>query len=81
MMKRFLFMIFLFFLFHTVSVEAGSTGSESLKKKSSSSANECFEGVSRAIFKFNHGLDKALFKPIAIGYRKLPVPVPNKEKK
>ena len=38
-------------------------------------ANECFEGASRATFKFNMGLDKALFKPIAKGYRALPVPI------
>ena len=38
-------------------------------------ASECFEGVSRATLKFNMGLDKALFKPIAKGYRALPVPV------
>ncbi len=37
--------------------------------------NECFEGVSRATLKFNMGLDKALFKPIAKGYRALPVPI------
>ena len=38
-------------------------------------ANECFENFSRGIFKFNHGLDKAIFKPIAKGYRALPVPI------
>ena len=38
-------------------------------------ANECFEGVSRGVLKFNMGLDKALFKPIAKGYRNLPVPI------
>ena len=38
-------------------------------------ANECFEGVSRATLKFNMGLDRVLFKPIAKGYRALPVPV------
>ena len=32
-------------------------------------------GASRATFKFNMGLDKALFKPIAKGYRALPVPI------
>jgi len=37
--------------------------------------NECFENVSRGIFKFNQGLDKAIFKPIAKGYRVLPVPI------
>ena len=54
---------------------AGTTGSEDLSKKSSASADECFEGFSRAMFKFNHALDGALFKPIAKGYRALPVPV------
>ena len=38
-------------------------------------ASECFEGVSRATLKFNMTLDKAIFKPIAKGYRALPVPV------
>ena len=27
------------------------------------------------MFKFNHGLDKVLFKPVAKGYRALPVPI------
>ena len=36
---------------------------------------ECFEKVSRGIFKFNKGLDKAILKPIAIGYNKLPEPI------
>ena len=39
------------------------------------SANECFEKFSRGTLKFNQGLDKAIFKPIAKGYRALPVPV------
>ena len=38
-------------------------------------ANECFEGASRATLKFNMTLDKAIFKPIAKGYRALPVPI------
>ena len=33
---------------------------------------DCSEGFNRASFKFNKGLDKAILKPIAIGYRKLP---------
>ena len=36
---------------------------------------KCFEGVSRAMFKFNHVLDKAIFKPVAKGYRALPSPI------
>ena len=38
-------------------------------------ANECFEGISRATLKFNMTLDRAIFKPIAKGYRTLPVPL------
>ena len=36
---------------------------------------ECFEGASRAIFKFNMGFDNAILEPIAKGYNKLPEPV------
>ena len=55
---------------------AGTEGSEELSKsKSPDSASECFEGFSRAMFKFNHALDKAIFKPVAKGYRALPAPV------
>ena len=76
MIKKILFVVSVLLISQTSSAFAGSGGSESLKKgSSSSSANECFEGVSRAIFKFNHGLDKALFKPVAKGYRALPVPI------
>ena len=38
-------------------------------------ANECFEKFSRGTLKFNQGLDKAIFKPIAKGYRTLPIPI------
>ena len=38
-------------------------------------ANECFEKLSRGTLKFNQALDKAIFKPIAQGYRALPVPI------
>jgi|TARA_B110000495_G_C22984570_1_gene579156 phospholipid-binding lipoprotein MlaA len=36
---------------------------------------ECFEGVSRSIFKFNQGFDKAILKPVASAYNKLPDPI------
>ena len=38
-------------------------------------ANECFEKFSRGTLKFNQALDKAVFKPVAKGYRALPVPI------
>ena len=40
-------------------------------------SDECFEGTSRAIFKFNMGLDNAIIEPIAKGYNKLPEPIKN----
>ena len=39
---------------------------------SAETEKECFEKFSRGIFKFNKGLDKAIIKPIAQGYNKLP---------
>ena len=40
-------------------------------------SEECFEGTSRAIFKFNMGFDNAILEPIAKGYNKLPEPIKN----
>ena len=39
------------------------------------SAAECFEGASRAIFKFNMALDDIILEPLAKGYNKLPSPI------
>ena len=36
---------------------------------------ECFEKISRSIFKFNEGLDNILIGPISRGYNKLPEPI------
>ncbi len=53
---------------------AGSDGELTLKQNQSEvrKARDCFEKINRATFAFNQGLDKALIKPIAKGYRKLP---------
>ena len=40
-----------------------------------SATDECFEGTSRAIFKFNMAFDNAILEPIAKGYNKLPEPI------
>ena len=40
-------------------------------------SEECFEGTSRAIFKFNMGFDNVILEPIAKGYNKLPEPIKN----
>ena len=39
--------------------------------------NECFEKVSRGIFKFNQGFDNVILEPVAKVYNKLPEPVRN----
>ena len=74
MIKKILIITTVFFLSQTLTLYAGTTGSEKLKT-ASNSAEDCFEGVSRSIFKFNHSLDKAVFKPVAKGFRALPVPI------
>ena len=38
-------------------------------------ADECFEGLSRSIFKFNLVFDQAILEPVAKGYDKLPDPI------
>ena len=67
MIRKFVFVI-IFALFANVTTSiAGTEGSEELKGSQSETVDECFEGVSRAMFKLNHGLDKAIFKPVAKG--------------
>lgn len=78
MVRKFVFILVFALFAQAGTLNAGTTGSEELKKKSSSSQDavgECFEGVSRAMFKLNHGLDTAIFEPVAKGYRALPVPI------
>ena len=36
---------------------------------------ECFEKVSRGVFKFNQGFDSAILEPVAKAYNKLPEPI------
>ena len=72
-MKK-IIVIFLINLISVGSAVAGSDGENSLSKKSDKIV-DCFEGVNRATFAFNQGLDRAIFEPIAKGYRKLPSPI------
>ena len=46
-----------------------------LASPNAKSAEECFEGVSRSIFKFNMALDDIVLEPLAKGYNKLPSPI------
>ena len=65
---------FLISLMLASSVNAGTDGENSLSKKSGP-VKDCFEGLNRATFSLNQGLDKVIFKPVARGYRSLPSPV------
>ena len=76
-MKRIIAAVVTVFLLWANIAYAGSTGSEKLIKSSSSSANECFEGFSRAMFSFNQAIDATVFEPIAKGYRVLPMVIRN----
>ena len=75
MIRKILYISIFIMLLHSGSAFAGADSEQLSKGNSPTSAEECFEGVSRAMFKFNHALDKAIFKPVAKGYRALPVPI------
>ena len=47
----------------------------SLPITSAKATEECFEGVSRAMFNFNMAFDDIILEPIAKGYNKLPKPL------
>ena len=49
----------------------------SLPITSAKSTEECFEGVSRAVFSLNMAFDDIILEPIAKGYNKLPKPLRN----
>ena len=69
-MKNFLITL-LMSLILVSSVSAGTDGENSISKKNKP-VKDCFEGLNRATFSMNQGLDKAIFKPIAKTYRTLP---------
>jgi|TARA_B110000438_G_C15788908_1_gene639720 phospholipid-binding lipoprotein MlaA len=72
MIRKFLCITIFALLLQANITYAGSVDEELKKSASTNTANECFEGFSRAMFKFNHALDGAIFKPVAKGYRALP---------
>ena len=63
----------IFFLLFS-NAYAGSDGELEISKKNKTT-RDCFEKINRASFALNEGLDKAIFKPVAKGYRKLPSPI------
>ena len=75
MFRKLALAIICIFLF-VFNAYAGSDGELTLaNKKQSKEIKDCFEKLNRTTFKFNQGLDKAVIKPIAKGYRNLPDPI------
>ena len=75
MIKKLTIILFSIFLF-SLNANAGSDGQKVLSEKEQpKKIKDCFEKLNRATFSFNQGLDKAIIKPIAKGYRKLPDPI------
>jgi phospholipid-binding lipoprotein MlaA len=59
----------------TLNVSADTDGENSLSKKNTVKVKDCFEGLNRATFKFNQGLDGVVFEPLAKAYRTIPSPI------
>ena len=70
-----IFKVLILSLFMTTSSIAGSDGENELSKNTNGQVKDCFEGINRAVFSFNKGLDNLLIEPIAKGYRSLPAPL------
>jgi len=73
LMKK-IIITFLISILLSANASAGTDGENSISKKTKP-VKDCFENLNRATFGLNQGLDKAIFKPAAKGYRKLPSPV------
>ena len=74
-MFRKLTITIIYILLLAFNANAGSDGELTLKKDQPKKIKDCFENLNRATFAFNQGLDKALIKPIAKGYKNLPDPI------
>ena len=71
MLKKLVITIVSIFLI-SFNASAGSDGDLSLKKSNPKEVKECFEKLNRSTFAFNQSIDKAIIKPLAKTYRKLP---------
>ena len=74
MIKKYL-IIFITVIGFSFNAFAGDDGELLLKKNNPSEVKDCFEGLNRATFAFNQGLDKIIFKPVASVYRTFPTPI------
>ena len=74
MFKKFAITLLSIFLL-TFNANAWSDGEINLNQGQSTDVKDCFEKLNRATFALNQGLDKAIIKPLATGYKKLPDPI------
>tara|TARA_Y200000002_G_scaffold380442_1_gene391933 strand:- start:371 stop:1171 length:801 start_codon:yes stop_codon:yes gene_type:complete len=75
MYKKFTISLISIFLL-SFSAFAASDGELKLSENNQpKKINDCFEKLNKITFSFNQGLDKALIKPLAKSYKKLPEPV------
>ncbi len=74
MLRKLLITIISIFLIASNAI-AGSDGDLSMKENEPKKIKDCFEKLNRATFTFNQSIDKAIIKPVAKGYRKLPDPI------
>ena len=76
MLRKIATVLLILIFTQTSNLYAGSTDSEELSNSNDTrSAKDCFEGLSRVMFKFNHTLDSAILEPVAKGYRAIPSPI------
>ena len=72
MYKKFAIIILSIFLLSFNAIAASDGELVLTKNEQSKKIKDCSEKLNRVTFSFNQGLDKAIIKPIAKGYRKLP---------
>ena len=60
---------------HVLAGDDGKLKINESKNNGYTEVRDCFEKINRGIFGFNQVLDKAIFKPLAKGYRMFPKPI------
>ena len=75
MMSNKFIIYFLTLLFLSLSAIAETKEEKILRLNDPSEIKDCHEGLNRAIFSLNKGLDNVIFEPVAKVYRTLPSPI------
>ena len=75
MYKKFAISLISIFLLSSSAFSASDGELKLSENEQPKKIKDCFEKLNKITFSFNQGLDKALIKPIAKGYKKLPDPL------